>query len=605
MTISKVILGSLIAALILVAVAIVGFYELFSNFRAYDDEGLFMLSNRLFLSGYIPYTDITWLFGPVQLAVVQLLHDGLGIPIDHSAVRFITLVQWLILCSVAGLLVSVLAHSIRWGMVSFVLTFLYTTSIVNEPGHPQILVTAFSLAIALFPALWLVRRSWIVWLLVGATVALVFYIKVNAGVFCLAAVAIALLAQWFPGRWRVPLMTLLVLGSVAFPFLLMAPLLTVDHCFRYALVSGLSMMGVALLAVARPVPGLNFYPSLLASASGFLLLSVAALGYAVWQLVSPSDIVVSLWGYAADQVAFYHFFRDYSGLQLLLAGVATGCALLQLVAPKSALARISLCPARLLFVCAAFYSLLVNTAGNSQFMLGYAGPWCWLIILGPTRGLADMTGRLLLAALAAWTPLLAYPMPGTQLYLGSLPILLAASVCAADGLVILQMKYQTAEGRYSLVGIGSGAALLMALAALLLQYQSIVQQYASYQPLALPGTGPLRIEKVRAQQYRKLVAQADLSDVLLTTFRFNSLYFWSTARSPGPGYLSQWPLLLSSPAAQAQARQGLQSATRPLVIDRQRRGADSGAESWLQQDFPIYHRIGSYVLMRRPVESLP
>ena len=71
--------------------ALVGFYSLFSNFRSYDDEGLLLLSSSLYLEGHVFYRDIPWIYGPFYLAVVEFLHGLLKIPLEHSAIRFITL----------------------------------------------------------------------------------------------------------------------------------------------------------------------------------------------------------------------------------------------------------------------------------------------------------------------------------------------------------------------------------------------------------------------------------------------------------------------------------------------------------------------------------
>lgn len=601
MTVRRLFLWVPMALLLTGACAALAYLDLFSTFMPYDDEGVIMLSNRLFLSGYTPYTEISWLYGPAHIAQVQFLHDGLGVPISHSAVRYITLLNWMLLCAVAGLLLSWLTCSRVWGLVGFVLSFLYTGSTVNEPGHPQVWMAAVGLLIPWCLALPGTSRRWIAWFLVGCVTAVVFHTKINAGVFCVGAVVVALLAQWAANGRSTLLAGFLTLGSLCFPFLLMAPLLAMDNSVGFALICGSSMAAVALVAVARPVRGLDFYASAGGCFAGFALVTVVALLYAGWHGIGALDIVAGLRAYATEQQAFYHFFRDYSAVQLGLAVLALGCAGLQLLAPRATVTRFSLLPARVYFVAAALYSLTIDDAGHSQSLLGNAGAWCWLVIVGPARGQGLQSGRLLLAALAAWSPLLAYPIPGTQLYMGSLPILLAALVCMVDGLSQLGYACDPGQAR-KLIAAAGLMILLVAVGGLGWQLQSARRHYAELEPLALPGTGPLRIEAHRAGLYRELVAEANRHDVLLTAFRFNSLYLWSSAEIPGPAYLSQSRLLQAAPEVQAHIRATLRQADNPLVISRRGLEPPPGAEapeSWLQRDFKVYRRIGPYLLMSR------
>ena len=82
-----------------------------------------MLSNKLYLDGYIPYREITWIFGPLQLAVVKFIHGWCEIPITNSSVRFLTLAHWLLLAWVGYWLVRRFTGSWLWSASAFVLIF--------------------------------------------------------------------------------------------------------------------------------------------------------------------------------------------------------------------------------------------------------------------------------------------------------------------------------------------------------------------------------------------------------------------------------------------------------------------------------------------------
>ena len=593
----------LFGLLLCLACGVVGFYELFSTFLPYDDEGLLMLSNQLFLEGYQPYREITWLYGPVQVAWVQLLHGLAAIPITHSAVRLITLAVWLSLAAMAGAVALRMTGSGIWAAIAFLLSFMFTRSIVNEPGHPQGILTVALLAIPLISALNGNNRQWCTGLVLGLVVAVTAAIKPNAGVFNLLAVGVVLLGQVGSCRWRRTVTGIAVVGSMIFPLLLMLPLLSQNDCLKFALIAGFSTAAVAITACTVRLPGADFPALVLGLVSGLVVTCIAALAYVFFLGLSPADIIVSLLGYAARQLEFYHFFRSYLPLQVGLAATSLLCAVAVMFCRDRLPVQGILVVAKGWFVLSALYSLAVNDPAHAQAMLGWAGPWCWSVVT-PRRSGQASTARLLLAAIAAWSPLLAYPVPGSQLYFGSLPILLAALVCLSD---LLQQavawkanRSMMQRGEMGLPMMVQSAALLLSMVLLYGQLETARTRYASNQLLALPGTGYLAVEKRSADQFRELVAVADQYDIVLTTFRFNSLYFWTSAAFPGAEYLSQFTLEYSSDARQAAARRALQQARRPLLIDRidLRKSRVKGRLDWLDEEFETFRRIGPYVLLR-------
>lgn len=589
--------------LLCLACGVIGFYELFSTFLPYDDEGLMMLSNQLFLEGYQPYSEITWLYGPAQLAWVQLLHGVAAIPITHNAVRLITLAVWLSVAAISGAVALRLTGSRVWAAIAFLLSFLFTRSIVNEPGHPQGILTVAVLAIPLISALNGGNRQWWTGFVLGSIVAVTAAIKPNAGVFNLAAVGVAVLGQVGSCRWHRLLTGIVVVGSMVFPLLLMYPLLSHVDCLRFALISGFSTAAVAITACTARVPGADFPALARGVLSGLAVTSIAALGYVLVLGISPADIIVSLLGYAARQLDFYHFFRAYLPVQVALGAASLLCAVAVMLCRHRATVQGLLVAAKGWFVLAAFYSLAVNDPAHAQAMLGWAGPWCWSVVILDRSSQASMA-RLLLAAIAAWSPLLAYPVPGSQLYFGSLPVLLAALVCLAD-LVPQAMNWMARRslmqrGETGLLRVIQSGVLFLTLVLLYGQFETARTRYTSNPLLGLPDTGYLRMEGRSADHFRELVAVADQHDLVLTTFRFNSLYFWTSADFPGAQYLSQFTLEYSSDAQQAAARQALQQARRPLVIDRMdlRKARVKGGLYWLDEEFETFRRIGPYLLLR-------
>jgi hypothetical protein len=216
-------------------------------------------------------------------------------------------------------------------------------------------------------------------------------------------------------------------------------------------------------------------------------------------------------------------------------------------------------------------------------------------------------GRLLLATTAVWALLLAYPIPGSQIYFGSMAILLAAIVCAADLIELAKERWAAESGSPWILPLRGIAllALLAALGSLYFEYVTVRTLYQGYKPLALPGTGFMRIEPHRGKVLRELAGAVSKADVALTTFRFNSLYLWSSAKMPAPGYLSLYPLAYSLPAEQERVKAGLRRAEHPVVVTRlPREGAKPqvGILAWIEENYQPYRTIGPYVLMKRRPE---
>jgi hypothetical protein len=328
-------------------------------------------------------------------------------------------------------------------------------------------------------------------------------------------------------------------------------------------------------------------------------MTFSALFYAWLKGATAFDIVDSLLQYSGSQLAFYHFFSSYSYLQIALALVSFATAIHVLGRGVDSVESWKIAAAKSLLVAAAVYALVTDSPASSQAMLGYAGPWCWVVLVGPAGH--GVLSRSLLAATAAWAPLLAYPMPGSQLYFGSLGILLLAIVVAADLQAAVQARWggSKAAGQAPYLAL---AALLLAFAVAGSELATARSQYAKFQPLGLPGTEYMRIAPRRAGHLRALVAEMDRADVVLTTFRSNSLYVWSDAATPFPGYLPYYSLAHASPAEQRGLADGLGRAGRPVIVTRAvpgRSRLELDELNWLGTGFSVYRKIGPYTLLER------
>jgi len=604
---SKLLISCLMLACFGLCIAI-AFYTLFSNFRAYDDEGILLAANQLFLAGKSFYTDIPWIYGPGYLATVSLLNDWLAVPLTHSAVRFTTLCYWMFLCTVSGLLMYKLSRSPLWSIATFSLVFIFTKSIVNEPGHPQALVAIGSILVPLAACYARPGSQRFLWFSIGLITACIFHMKINAGVFSFAAAATVLVVSFRAGEWRSLLSAAIIIGSVLFPFVLMFPLLAQPNALPFAIICAAGLGSAAITVRCEKNSGLDIKVTGSAFITGFLLVTILALMFAGAHGATPFDIISSLLSYSRSQVEFYHFFREYSGFQLISAGASLVMAFCCGFANKNTHRGWMITAGKIYFVSVALYSMVVNDPAHAHAMLGYAGPWCW-VLATRVEGREFPVARLLLVTTAVWSPLLAYPVPGSQIYFGSLTILLAALVCATDMLTGVVCRWPRLATSCS-GGFHKGVSLLVVmvvLVVLVLELKRVREVYSQFKPLDLPGTQLMRIEPRRGQVYRELVRELNDADVALTTFRFNSIYFWSSAAMAGSIYHAH-SLAYSLPSEQGPIKEDLLRAAHPVVIKRDvpSWAVEPQADilEWIEDNFEPYRKIGQYTLMK-PREDSP
>ncbi len=303
-----------IALLALIALAIsasYGFFQLFSHFMPYDDEGLFLHARQLYLQGHDFYTEIFWPYGVAWLALPEIAQGWLDITLSHSSVRITTLLQWIILAGLAGLLVQRLTRSFALAIGSYLAVFVYTDSLANEPGHPQLLIAIIGIiTILAAPRDW---RQYGRWMLVAVLLGLIFNLKLNAGLFSLIAVGMVYAAHspWF-GR---SLSLLIVAGAASGSFLLMWPLLSSAGSKGFAtLVAGGSVaLAVVLVQSSRPVEKTVWLRGLIRMAAAFLLLNLMLFSGAALIGITPGAVFSNLVSYIESQASFYHFFRQYLG----------------------------------------------------------------------------------------------------------------------------------------------------------------------------------------------------------------------------------------------------------------------------------------------------
>ena len=124
----------------------------------------------------------------------------------------------------------------------------------------------------------------------------------------------------------------------------------------------------------------------------------------------------------------------------------------------------------------------------------WVAPWCWLCaVSGESERVS--TSRRLLAVLAAWHILLAYPVPGSQVSFGNFLVTVSAVVCAVDAIrwfaACLSKSsdiFRQRIAQFSEMALVSAVIVLMGFGV-----AEVKRDYDAGQPLGLPGAQWLRL----------------------------------------------------------------------------------------------------------------
>ena len=117
-------------------VAASAYWQLFTIFRFWDDEGYVLISLRNFAAGGKLYSEVFSQYGPVYNLLFAFLHRFAGLPLDTTSARWITLASWLRSVLAAALLVRRLSRSWIWAAAAGLAAFFQLRMLTHEPLHP-------------------------------------------------------------------------------------------------------------------------------------------------------------------------------------------------------------------------------------------------------------------------------------------------------------------------------------------------------------------------------------------------------------------------------------------------------------------------------------
>jgi hypothetical protein len=502
---------------------------MFNRFFFYNDEGLYLLQLRDAQERIGPFTHIYSEYGPAYNLFMTALSWITRVPLDHNGARILTLILWLAVAMLAGVFVLRQTASVVLGGTAVVASFLWLATITHEPGQPA--AFAFLLAIVVL----LVAQRHTPWdginaAIIGGLCVSLLFVKVNLGVYAIAAVGITIAQTTDSPRW---LRFSVIAAAFVLPFAILHSGLTLENKEVFLLVL-IVESGVAALAMQKSLSSSSRSANFVLLGTGGLLAVVVALGGGALQGDAPRTILQAVLfhplSYASTNTKFT--------LNLILPAIA--CALSFVVMAygrwrKSPWIANTLRVATLVSIVYGLVSVSSRTGSETQGSMAIA----WMVVpilLIPNEDSEDghRTARLLLAAMIVFNELQAYPIAGSQLTFSTL------LTVPAGFIVVYDLRQSVVRlGRWQQAGGNAVVTLMYVLAGIsvvVLARGSSTQWslYSQNVPLRLTGSDLVHVPSSQAAALETTVhdVASRTCSSLITYPGMLSFYVWTLLPAP-------------------------------------------------------------------------
>ena len=538
---------------------------LLTTLAPYDDEGYVMMTLKSFSENHPLYEETFTQYGPAYYLLTEPLHSLLGLPLTQHAIRLKTAVLWIIPVLLTMGIMLRLSGNRTLALTTSCMVAIHLGRLALEPGHPQEISLLMSML-----GLWLLsdsspRRWW----MAGCCAALCGLCKLNVGfvltISVLLAACMALpeikyvrrtifFAVWALGSLAVgATMLRLNLGR----FGIVCPIVLLVAWLAVVVLASQKSRSHHLGLADRRIETKNsvskrrsFRPLLGTLTAGWIATFLVAL----WALINGTSLSMLAWGVVGQHSAFAKYFFQPIPLDVF----AVLCGLLVVVSYRN---RQSVGIAGL--VC--FSIAILKTAGIASLPLNYN---CqtgaeWLAVIGPCFAPAlllfrrrMMRGRVMLAGMTVLGPWIAFPVPGTQLMLGTLPAWLTLGVVASDGLRCIAIAMQSnIDNQVSKSPCGpfraSFSMLLLAGSCAIGLASSIASgtRWVCGSSLGFRGSEWIHLDPQNTQLERQIaqeIVNTGASHLVFDGHANNRFFFWTGLKPLTHANATIWPCMFSS-----------------------------------------------------------
>jgi hypothetical protein len=617
--------------LILLAIVSTAYFVLFTTWAFYDDEGYVLWTLIHHRQGHVLYEEVFSQYGPAFYALDASLRVLIPFAYTTDGQRWLTFAFWI---ASTALLLRTLACLVprpepqnddrsytSTGLFLFaaIALFWHQEKLALEPGHPQIwcsllVCTSIYLIAARYQSRVSIASSTVP-LLQGILAGTLFMIKPNVGIFLLAALPSGYLWS-VRGTSRMHALAdgLYTIALLALPWCLMWQQLHSIEAWVLPWIVSTSILGLRITMAQLQTSSSTSeahesIPSIacLSRMSIGVALSVAFfVAWSITQDVSLKTLKQGLLGQHSSLLSYYFHPAIRSPWGWLAVCLFAAGFLSLLVANMSRWSRgwNRRLPTRVqwgCFFCVVSPTLIsmdvmegvlplvhgLQPRGCSEAILALSPAIVvgWLVLRlapattatnRPTVCSSASSDRIVIAtiaAIAAFQPLIAYPVPGTQLSLGTLPLVLLL----LDGFRIAWVEnhfapfYSWLKQSKDVVFPRFNPAASLAVGAMIVCVPVMItgHRYLSRNSLALPGADLLRLGDQQSQRISAWVKTVQESHVDSLAFRWHnrpSWYLWTQLSPPHCQLPPSWTYLLSEDLQRQQLDQ-FGRLDRVLVID--------------------------------------
>lgn len=551
-----------------VVVGCSAYWQLFSIFRFWDDEGYILISLRNFAEGGSLYREVYSQYGPFYNLLFGLGHRFLGFPLDATGARWSVWAIWLITTLAVAILARRATRSNLWAVTAASALFVLLRHLTHEPAHPVGLVVLLVGPGTVLAALALhagrEARAGVIVAVVGTLLALV---KINVGLFYLAGAGVFLLwstAIPLAQRWaRFVVIALAVVAGVV----LMRPLLGEAWVQTFALVYAVAT-ATTLLVLALEIEGRAPTRSLVGPMAAAAITAGIVLGAAMLFSVGPTQLLDGIIRGPLKHPTGFSFPFRWSGLtQAVLAANILGLVLwLALRRSRPLAAGMVVASARVvagmgLFV--SFFHAFATSVENYMLSFGVGFLWALAAPLGEVPA-GWRRVRQLLAPLALLQILHAFPVAGTQVGAGTFLLALLLMLGLAETALWLRARFAASALRFTAIGLATAGCALSLWGFVVLTRES-AQRYQRHPPESFTGAG-LHLSPWQSSCFATLLANAHAyGDMLFSLPGLYSFNLWSQLPTPNRHNITQWWSLLDEQQQDGIAKR-LAAASRPVII---------------------------------------
>lgn len=559
----------------------------FHNFALFDDEGYYLLSLAALAQHHPLYTQVYGTYGPAYyellLAAFWLFH----LPFTPDATRLVTVIGWATASLLSGIALWRACRSIALSVAAVLICFVWLQPLGSGGElYATLLIVPLQLLLVIALPAAIERRS-VPWLVgCGIVVGTILLIKVNIGVFTLAALGVTIGAVFPETRFPRWLWWSTCAIALAIAPILMVALIRDPWVEKYLIGSEAAL--VALLIAAR----LSWRSETSSQRTRLVLLSLGAGGLAACLGLFAAVVHAGTVAAVALHSTFIAPLNQTHDLVLPVPVGFEGVGLMILIALGTSLLiwrchdrqgtekwdKRYLLTLALTKLIGGGWIILWGINGNSS--LGPAFDAAWMGLAGFSNqahplGSARRGLIWLIAAFGVFQQLQMYPVAGVQVASGTLWFMLAGLIMIDDGLRTLtalvpkswRFGLVARLGWADVVRVG-GAALVAATIASQVQV-TLAASPTDTISLGLRGSSWMELPRPEVDGFRNLTHYLERNcSTFISAPGFDTLYTWTHEPPPLGLLVDDWMYGVSA-AEQRTVVQKLQNQPRVCgVINR-------------------------------------